>query len=110
MAEQVFAATMATPDDPDAFDEMAPENVAPLVVWLQGPRLGRDHPAEVFEVEAGKVSVMARLAPRPRDRQGRPLGPIEVGNAVLELLAEAPAPHARLRRRLNLLAGCADRR
>ena len=37
MTEQVFAATMAAPDDPDAFDEMAPENVAPLVVWLGCP-------------------------------------------------------------------------
>ncbi|MCB1038469.1 MAG: SDR family NAD(P)-dependent oxidoreductase, partial [Acidimicrobiales bacterium] len=34
MTEKVFADSMAAPDDPDAFDEMAAENVSPLVVWL----------------------------------------------------------------------------
>ena len=40
MTETVFADMMATPDDPDAFDAMAPENVAPLVVWLGIGRVG----------------------------------------------------------------------
>ena len=42
MTEAVFADTMAAPDD-DAFDVMAPENVAPLVVWLGLHRRRRRH-------------------------------------------------------------------
>ena len=91
MTEQVFAATMAAPDDPDAFDEMAPENVAPLVVWLGSPD-SAGVTGRVFEVEAGKVSVADGWHHgRVIDKGGR-WEPIEVGNAVLELLAEAPTP------------------
>ena len=91
MTEQVFAATMGKPDDPDAFDEMAPDNVAPLVAWL-GSSDSADVTGRVFEVEAGKVSVADGW------RRGRVIDngvrwePIDVGNAVLELVAEAPAP------------------
>ena len=91
MTEHVFASTMAAPDDPDAFDPMAPENVAPLVVWLGSPDsagvTGRD-----FEVEAGKVSVADGWNHGRVIDKGARWEPIEVGNAVLELLAEAPTP------------------
>ena len=91
MTEQVFAATMAAPDDPDAFDEMAPENVAPLVVWLGSPD-SAGITGRVFEVEAGKVSVADGWHHGRVIDKGARWEPIEVGNAVLELLAEAPAP------------------
>jgi NAD(P)-dependent dehydrogenase (short-subunit alcohol dehydrogenase family) len=91
MTEQVFAATMAAPDDPDAFDEMAPENVAPLVVWLGSPD-SATVTGRVFEVEAGKVSVADGWRHGRVIDKGARWEPVEVGNAVLELLAEAPAP------------------
>ena len=55
MTEKVFADLMARKDDA-AFDHYAPENVAPLVVWLCSP-LSKDVRGRVFEVEGGKVSV-----------------------------------------------------
>ena len=91
MTEQVFAATMAAPDDPDAFDPMAPENVAPRVVWLGSPD-SAGVTGRVFEVEAGKVSVADGWNHGRVIDKGARWEPIEVGNAVLELLAEAPTP------------------
>ena len=55
MTEKVFADLMARKDDA-AFDHYAPENVAPLLVWLCSP-LSKDVSGRVFEVEGGKVSV-----------------------------------------------------
>ena len=55
MTEKVFADLMARKDDA-AFDHYAPENVAPLVVWLCSP-MSKDVSGRVFEVEGGKVSV-----------------------------------------------------
>jgi NAD(P)-dependent dehydrogenase (short-subunit alcohol dehydrogenase family) len=91
MTEHVFASTMAAPDDPDAFDPMAPENVAPLVVWLGSPD-SAGVTGRVFEVEAGKVSVADGWNHGRVIDKGARWEPIEVGNAVLELLAEAPTP------------------
>ena len=91
MTEQVFATTMAAPDDPDAFDEMAADNVAPLVAWLgsadAAPVTGR-----VFEVEGGKVSVSDGWRRGRVIDKGARWEPIDVGAAVTELLAEAPDP------------------
>ena len=46
---------MAAPDDPGAFDAMAPENVSPLVAWLAPP--SADVTGQVFEAEGGKVAL-----------------------------------------------------
>jgi NAD(P)-dependent dehydrogenase (short-subunit alcohol dehydrogenase family) len=91
MTEQVFAATMAAPDDPDAFDEMAPDNVSPLVVWL-GSSDSAAVTGRVFEVEGGRVSVADGWHRGRVIDKGARWEPIEVGAAVTELLAEAPAP------------------
>ena len=73
MTEAVFADTMAAPDG-DAFDAMAPENVAPLVVWL-GSAESKGVTGRVFEVEGGILSVADGWQHGTLDRQGRPLGP-----------------------------------
>ncbi|HEX6423292.1 MAG TPA: SDR family oxidoreductase [Acidimicrobiales bacterium] len=91
MTEAVFADTMAAPDDPDAFDAMAPENVAPLVVWL-GSAQSAHVTGRVFEVEGGKVSVADGWQHGPAVDKGARWDPAELGPVVDDLLAAAPAP------------------
>jgi NAD(P)-dependent dehydrogenase (short-subunit alcohol dehydrogenase family) len=89
MTEAVFAETMAKPDA--GFDVMAPENVAPLVVWL-GSADSRDVTGRVFEVEGGILSVADGWQHGPKIDKERRWEPDEIGPAVRDLLAQAPAP------------------
>ena len=89
MTEQVFADTMAEPES--GFDTMAPENVAPLVVWL-GSDDARGVTGRVFEVEGGMISVADGWQHGPRIDRGARWEPNAVGAAVRELLAKAPPP------------------
>ena len=91
MTESVFAATMAPPDDPEAFDAMAPENVAPLVVWL-GSAQSAHVTGRVFEVEGGKVSIADGWQHGPEADKGARWDPADLGQIVDELLAKAPTP------------------
>lgn len=91
MTEQVFADTMAAPEDAGAFDEMAADNVAPLVAWL-GSVDSAGVTGRVFEVEGGKVSVSDGWRRGRVIDNGARWEPIAVGAAVTELLAEAPEP------------------
>jgi NAD(P)-dependent dehydrogenase (short-subunit alcohol dehydrogenase family) len=91
MTETVFADTMAAPDDLTAFDAMAPENVAPLVVWL-GSAQSAHVTGRVFEVEAGKVAVADGWQHGIPIDKGARWDPAELGPVVDELLAKAPAP------------------
>jgi NAD(P)-dependent dehydrogenase (short-subunit alcohol dehydrogenase family) len=89
MTEAVFAQMMAKVDS--GFDAMAPENIAPLVVWL-GSNESADVTGRVFEVEGGKISVADGWQHgTPADR-GRRWDPAEVGPAVRDLLKNAPPP------------------
>jgi NAD(P)-dependent dehydrogenase (short-subunit alcohol dehydrogenase family) len=91
MTETVFADMMAAPDDPGSFDAMAPENIAPLVVWLGSPE-SRDVTGRVFEVEGGKVSVADGWQHGPAVDKGDRWDPAELGSVVRDLLSKAPAP------------------
>ena len=91
MTEQVFAGDMAKPEDPNAFDAMAADNVAPLVAWL-GSIDSAGVTGRVFEVEAGKVSVADGWRHGTVIDNGARWEPIDVGAAVAKLLADAPAP------------------
>jgi NAD(P)-dependent dehydrogenase (short-subunit alcohol dehydrogenase family) len=91
MTETVFADMMAAPDDPDAFDAMAPANVAPLVVWL-GSAQSAHVTGRVFEVEGGKVSVADGWHHGPPVDKGARWDPAELGPVVDDLLAKAPLP------------------
>jgi NAD(P)-dependent dehydrogenase (short-subunit alcohol dehydrogenase family) len=91
MTETVFADTMAAPDDPTAFDAMAPENVAPLVVWLGSPQSAHVT-GRVFEVEAGKVAVADGWQHGVPIDKGARWDPAELGPVVDDLLAKAPIP------------------
>src|SRR5918995_2669506 len=91
MTETTFADMMAPPDDPDAFDAMAPDNVAPLVVWL-GSAQSAHATGRVFELEGGKVSVAEGWQHGPVVDKGARWDPAELDPVVDELLAKAPAP------------------
>ncbi|WP_338676086.1 SDR family oxidoreductase [Streptomyces sp. SCSIO 30461] len=93
MTERTFAVTMATPDDPAAFDAMAPENVSPLVVWL-GSADSEGVTGRVFEAEAGRITVMEGWRPGPTADKGARWSPAEAGLAARKLLeaAEPPLP------------------
>ena len=91
MTETVFADTMAKPDDPDAFDPMAPDNVAPLVVWL-GSTESVAVTGRVFEVEGGKLSLADGWQHTEAVDKGARWEPDELGPVVETLLAKAPPP------------------
>ena len=90
MTEAVFADTMAAPEG-DAFDAMAPENVAPLVVWL-GSAESAGITGRVFEVEGGQVSVADGWQHGKVLDKGARWDPAELGPVVRELIGEAPPP------------------
>jgi NAD(P)-dependent dehydrogenase (short-subunit alcohol dehydrogenase family) len=91
MTETVFSEMMARPDDPEAFDAMAPDNVAPLVVWL-GSIESAHVTGRVFEVEGGKVGVADGWQHSVSVDKGARWDPAELGPVVDDLLAEAPPP------------------
>jgi len=88
MTEEVFAQTMAAPEE-GAFDAMAPENVAPFVVWLGSPE-SADVTGRVFEIEGGKISVADGWQHGPEFDKGARWEPDEIGAVVRDLLREAP--------------------
>ncbi len=90
MTEAAFADMMAAPTD-GGFDAMAPDNVAPLVVWL-GSAQSADVTGRVFEVEGGKIGVAEGWSHGPSIDKGERWDPAEVGAAVADLLAEAQPP------------------
>ena len=90
MTEGPFGEVMKIPED-GSFDRYAPDNVAPLVVWLCS-RDSADVTGRVFEIDGGRVSVCDgwRTGPQ-RDKQAR-YEPMEIGSVVRELIAESAPP------------------
>jgi NAD(P)-dependent dehydrogenase (short-subunit alcohol dehydrogenase family) len=91
MTEGVFAEMMAKPDDPGAFDAMAPENISPLIAWLASPQSAHVT-GRVFEIEGGKVSVADGWQHGPARDKGDRWTADELGPVIDDLLAEAPRP------------------
>jgi NAD(P)-dependent dehydrogenase (short-subunit alcohol dehydrogenase family) len=91
MTEGVFTEMMARPDEPDAFDAMAPENVSPLVAWLVSERSAHVT-GRLFEVEGGKVGIALGWQHGPSRDKGARWDAAELGPVIDEVLAEAPAP------------------
>jgi NAD(P)-dependent dehydrogenase (short-subunit alcohol dehydrogenase family) len=89
MTEEVFADRMQAPSD--GFDVNDPANISPLVVWL-GSAESRAVTGRVFEVEGGMVSVADGWQHGAVIDKGDRWAPTEIGAAVQELLAKAPAP------------------
>ena len=91
MTEGVFTEMMATPDQPDAFDAMAPENVSPLVAWLASPRSAHIT-GRMFEVEGGHVGLATGWQHGPAADKGDRWEAAELGEVIDGLIAEAPEP------------------
>jgi NAD(P)-dependent dehydrogenase (short-subunit alcohol dehydrogenase family) len=89
LTDGVFADMMA--EVGSGFDAMAPENIAPLVVWLGSNESG-DVTGRVFEVEGGKISVTDGWQHGPPTDLGRRWDPAEVGPTVRDLIEKAPVP------------------
>jgi NAD(P)-dependent dehydrogenase (short-subunit alcohol dehydrogenase family) len=89
LTEGVFADMMA--EVGSGFDAMAPENIAPLVVWLGSNESG-DVTGRVFEVEGGKISVTDGWQHGPPTDLGRRWDSAEVGPTVRDLIEKAPVP------------------
>lgn len=88
MTEGPFGALMKKPED-GSFDRYAPENVAPLVVWLCSP-LSAQVTGKVFEVEGGKLSIAGGWKTGSvQDKQAR-WAPSELTDVVESLVAESP--------------------
>lgn len=90
MTETLFADMMKKPED--GFDEFAPENVSPLVVWL-GSEEGGEVTGRVFEA-AGDWFAPAdgwRSGPKVTNN-GKQFSAAEVGPAMREILGKVEAP------------------
>jgi NAD(P)-dependent dehydrogenase (short-subunit alcohol dehydrogenase family) len=88
MTEGPFGAMMKKPED-GSFDHYAPENVAPLVVWLCSP-LSAHVTGKVFEVEGGKLSIANGWKTGIiRDKKAR-WNPAELTEVIDGLIAESP--------------------
>jgi NAD(P)-dependent dehydrogenase (short-subunit alcohol dehydrogenase family) len=88
MTEELFADSMAAPTD-GSFDEAAPENISPLVVWL-GSSESRDVTGRVFEVKGGMIGISDGWRDGPTVDRGARWEPDEVGSAVAGLIEKAP--------------------
>ena len=82
MTEAVFD-DMAAPED-GTFDENAPENISPLVVWL-GSAESRDVTGRVFEVKGGMIGTSGGWRDGPIVDKGGRWAHDEVGAAVHEV-------------------------
>lgn len=88
MTEGPFGELMKKPTD-GSFDHYAPENVAPLVVWLCSP-LSAHVSGKVFEVEGGKLSIATGWKTGIiRDKKAR-WNPAELTEVIDGLIAESP--------------------
>jgi NAD(P)-dependent dehydrogenase (short-subunit alcohol dehydrogenase family) len=89
MTEAIFT-DMKPPED-GSFDENAPENISPLVVWL-GSAESREVSGRVFEVKGGIIGTSDGWRDGPIIDKGGRWEPDEVGAAVKELIDKSPVP------------------
>ncbi len=88
MTESAMPEVVKRPED-GSFDAWAPENVAPLVVWL-GSELSAQVTGQVFESQGGRISLGDGWRTGVTRDKGASWRVEEVGAAVEAILAEAP--------------------
>lgn len=89
MTEDLFPDAMRRPAH--GFDAMAPDNVAPVVVWLASAE-SKAVTGRVFEVMGGRLGVAEGWRHGPVVQREGALDPHDVGAAVEQLLAAATEP------------------
>jgi NAD(P)-dependent dehydrogenase (short-subunit alcohol dehydrogenase family) len=88
MTEGVFYSA----DVPDGWDEKAPENISPLVVWLGSSAC--DITGRVFENSGGQLNVCDGWQKGPVESVGeKTMTVAEAGELVHRSIAGAPEPH-----------------
>jgi NAD(P)-dependent dehydrogenase (short-subunit alcohol dehydrogenase family) len=97
MTENLGMGSRAADRKPDEFDATAPENIAPLVVWL-GSEQSAGITGRVFNVVGGRISVAEGWVAGPTADKGDRWDPAELGSVVPDLVAQA-APNANMQGR-----------
>jgi NAD(P)-dependent dehydrogenase (short-subunit alcohol dehydrogenase family) len=87
MTENLGGGRQRAAIEPGAFDRSAPENVAPLVVWLGSPE-SRAVTGQVFLVSGGRIGVARGWSRGPTVDKGDRWDPAELGEVVPGLLAQ----------------------
>jgi NAD(P)-dependent dehydrogenase (short-subunit alcohol dehydrogenase family) len=95
MTENLGMGQRAADRKPEEFDRFAPENIAPLVVWLGSPE-AKDVTGRVFIVSGGTISVAEGWRRGPTASQDDRWDPAELGKIVPDLVAQA-APNSGMR-------------
>lgn len=90
MTESAMPDLVKKPED-DSFDAWAPENVAPLVVWL-GSEASGEVTGQVFETQGGRVSLCDGWRTGPTIDKGARLEVTEIRNVITKLQQQAVAP------------------
>ena len=94
MTENLGMGRAAADRKPEEFDARAPENIAPLVVWLGSPE-SKDITGRVFNVAGGRISVAEGWHAGPGTDKGDRWDPAELGKVIPDLVADA-APNAEM--------------
>jgi NAD(P)-dependent dehydrogenase (short-subunit alcohol dehydrogenase family) len=81
----------APPEVKDGFDPSAPDNIAPLVVWL-GSAESREITGRVFNVHGAHISVAEGWRPGPSASQDHRWDPATLGTVIPGLVADAVPP------------------
>ncbi len=89
MTESAMPDVVKAPED-GSFDAWAPENVAPLVVWLGSVESG-EVTGQVFESQGGRISLADGWRTGTTQDKGRRWQVEEIGPAVAQILDQAPA-------------------
>src|SRR3954468_22469211 len=94
MTENLGMGRRAADRKPEEFDASAPENIAPVVVWLGSPE-SKDITGRVFNVAGGRISVAEGWHAGPGTDKGDRWDPAELGKVIPDLVEEA-APNAEM--------------
>lgn len=90
MTESAMPDLVKKPED-DSFDAWAPENVAPLVVWL-GSEASGDITGQVFETQGGRISLCDGWKTGPTIDKGARLEVNEIAGIIGQLNEQGVAP------------------
>jgi len=90
MTESAMPDVVKKPED-NSFDAWAPENVAPLVVWLAS-EASSDITGQIFESQGGRISLCDGWRTGPTFDKGALLQVDEIADIIADLNAQAIAP------------------